>query len=269
MLVRRLADDLASGADDSSRIGGGIEYAQSRPYQPGDSLRRLDWRLTARRQRPYSREYEALKRVPLFLVIDTSASMRAKSGPCSKFDAALWIAAAFGLVALRRMNPVAVIDASAARAARASLSRDALLTGLDRTRASASVGPASLAPALARVRLASRVTSLVLVLSDFQDAQDIDAMSAVAARHDVAALHLVDPFESRVQGVGFLDAREAESHRSFVAGSFSGWADADAVRARCVSRRIDYARLQVNGPIVPSLRRVLSRRDGLTTGARA
>ena len=48
MVVRRLADDLAFGADASLFVGGGLEYATSRRYIPGDSIRMLNWRLTAR-----------------------------------------------------------------------------------------------------------------------------------------------------------------------------------------------------------------------------
>ena len=48
MVVRRLADDLAFGTDASLFTGSGIEYAQSRPYEPGDPIKQIDWRMTAR-----------------------------------------------------------------------------------------------------------------------------------------------------------------------------------------------------------------------------
>ena len=87
LVARRLATDLASGSEASERVGDGMEYAGSRVYQPGDSPRRLDWRSTARRAEPYTREYESLLRVPFFVVADTSASMHASSVPISKLDA--------------------------------------------------------------------------------------------------------------------------------------------------------------------------------------
>ena len=43
MVVRKLANDLAHGADESIFVGSGLEYAQSRPYEPGDSIAALDW----------------------------------------------------------------------------------------------------------------------------------------------------------------------------------------------------------------------------------
>src|SRR5262249_20419540 len=111
MVVRRLADDLALGADNSLFVGGGLEYAGSRPYQPGDSVRMLNWRLTARTGRPFVKEYEALKRTCLFIVLDTSASMAVSSATLSKHDLGVWIAAAVGLIAQRRMSPVAIMGA--------------------------------------------------------------------------------------------------------------------------------------------------------------
>ena len=68
LVVRRLADDVAFGSDNSRLLGSGLEYAGSRPYVPGDSVRLLDWRLTARTARPYVREYEALKRTNVYLL---------------------------------------------------------------------------------------------------------------------------------------------------------------------------------------------------------
>ncbi len=48
LVVRRLADDLAFGTDASRFVGSGLEYAQSPPYAPGDSIRQIDWKITAR-----------------------------------------------------------------------------------------------------------------------------------------------------------------------------------------------------------------------------
>ncbi|MDG1358807.1 MAG: DUF58 domain-containing protein, partial [Phycisphaerales bacterium] len=51
MVVRRLADDLAFGTDTSLFTGSGLEYAQSRPYEPGDPVKQIDWRMSARTSR--------------------------------------------------------------------------------------------------------------------------------------------------------------------------------------------------------------------------
>src|SRR5262245_6407996 len=85
IVVRRLADDLCYGYDSSPYLGSGADYVQSRPFVEGDSIHDLDWRVTARTGRYYVKQYESLKSTPIYLVLDTSASMSFSSQPTSKY----------------------------------------------------------------------------------------------------------------------------------------------------------------------------------------
>jgi uncharacterized protein (DUF58 family) len=216
ILVRGLADSLAFGLDRSPFVGTGVEYVQSRPYQEGDPVRSMDWRVTARTGKHHVKEYETPKSMPTFLLLDTSASMTVASGARSKYETALYIAGGLALACLDRVSPVGVLGVGErALRVRPSLSQARVLQWLHELRTFRYDEATTLAARLAELGPSLGSRALVLVLSDLHDEGALPALIRLAQRHDVVVLQLADPAEEGLAGAGFLRAREAETGVEF------------------------------------------------------
>jgi len=267
IIVRRLADDLAFGSDTSLFVGSGLEYASSRPYEAGDSIRSIDWRLTARTGRAYVRQYESLKRTNVCIVVDSSASMSVRSVPRSKHDTAVWIASALGLIAQRRLSPVAIFGAGE-RSARSvpSLSRTDLWSAIDPLRIASLTERSKLADAIASITVRVPRRSVIIVLSDLHEPGAIAAIRSACQKHEVMALHIQDPVEVTPLRAGFIRLREAETGSIFLAPRrkpLDSGHDTQTQLHRCGA---DYLHIRTDRPFIAALRRFLASRSGATRG---
>lgn len=267
MVVRRLADDLAFGSDNSLFVGGGLEYASSRPYQPGDSIRMLNWRLTARTSRPFVKEYEALKRTCLYIVVDTSASMAVASRELSKHDLAVWLAAAIGLIGQRRMSPVAIVGAGQRETRiEPSLTRSDLWRSLEPLRVGRLSEPTLLSERIQRLVARVGRSSVIVVLSDLHDPGAPTALRHATQRHDCMVLHLQDPAETGALRAGFFRGQESETGATFLGHSRTRWSGADTLKLELIRCGADYLRLRTDQSFIPAMRHFLASRGGLLRG---
>lgn len=267
IVVRRLADDIAFGSDNSRLLGSGLEYAGSRPYVPGDSVRLINWRLSARMAKPYVREYEALKRTCVHIVVDTSSSMSTTSIARSKQDVAVWIAAALALVAQRRLSPVALVGGGE-RTPRMmpTLARNDLQRALEPMRTGREGEGTNVGDRVADTALRAARASVIVVLSDLHDPRVVPAVRQAAQRHDCLVIHTVDPTEIAPLRAGFVRAREAETGRVFTANGRSSFGGADDARGQLLRAGADYLRIVTDERFIPPLRRFLATRGALVRG---
>ncbi|MEY2410632.1 MAG: hypothetical protein QOF48_3302 [Verrucomicrobiota bacterium] len=269
LAVRRLADSLSYGTDGSPFLGAGIEYVQSRVYQPGDPVKSIDWRITARTGRVHVKEYEAPKRMPVYLLLDTSASMCVTSQPLSKYAWAVQLAGGLALAALSRVSPVALVGCGERDLqGRPSLSRQLVFQWLHHLRRYQLDEQTTLAASLRELSSVIENRALIIVLSDLHDPGAIPALKLMAQEHDCVALQLQDPAERGRLGGGIFRAQEAETAAEFVATGRSRWLDHDAQAAELKRAAVDHMLLPTDQPFVPRLRGWLRRRDCLGRGMR-
>lgn len=265
LAIKRVADSLAYGTDRSPFLGQGLEYVQSRRYQPGDPVKSIDWRVTARTGKPHVKQFETPRQMPVWLVIDTSASMALASRPPGKYSLALQVAGGIALTAIDRVSPVGVLGVGGREIRiQPSLSRDVLLQWFHALRHYRFDEPTTLGSRLLALEPTLRQRALLIVLSDFHDPDALAAMKLVAARHDTVALMFRDPAEERLHEAGIFRAREVESGRPILTRGRHLLSTSDQLVRSFQRASIDHFLIRTDQPFLATLRHFLNARGVLT-----
>jgi uncharacterized protein (DUF58 family) len=262
--IKLLADSLNFGGDPSRFLGSGLEYAQSRPYEPGDPVKLIDWRVTARTGKPYVKEYEATRQVPIHLVVDTSGSMCVGSLERNKYYWAVRLAAGIGLAGLERMSPVGVI-AGGDRDLRITptLSSQTIMQWAENLRQYDFRERTLLSPKLRTLAASLKQRSIVFVLSDLHDPDALSALELLATKHELIVLWLQDPAEAKLPRGGIFRAREAETGAKAVLHGRTPLKAAEHIRESLVQSAIEFLHLPIDEPILPRVRYFLKHRKSL------
>lgn len=208
---RKVATQML-GAHRSAFRGRGMEFDEVRAYHPGDDVRTIDWRVTARTGRPHTKLFQEERERPVLLLVDARAAMRFGTRGCFKSVLAAKAAAVLawmGIAGGDRVGGV-VLAPSGVSAFRPERSRKRILAFI-RAVADATAertGPPgdepSLADALARLRPLVRPGTLVFLASDFGDfdAHAAREASRIAMDAQVTGLFVFDRLEAGMPGPG-------------------------------------------------------------------
>ena len=263
--IKRLADSLSYGTDRSPFLGSGLEYAQSRPYVPGDPVKTIDWRVTARTGVPHVKLYETPKQLPVWFILDTSASMTLSSTKLSKYQLAVQIAGGLALACLDRVSPVGLLAAgSRDLKVKPSLSRETLLLWLHQLRNFEFSEQTHLSEKLLALNPSLRERALVFVISDLHDLGAIPALKLLNAQHDLVVLLMRDPAEEGLGKAGYLRARDAESRRVVTAPSKHQFTSTRDKVSELQGASIDHFLVETHRPFLANLRLFLQSRNLLS-----
>ncbi len=236
-----------AGGHLSAFRGRGMEYHESRPYQPGDDIRAIDWRVTARSGDTHTKIYREERERPVLVWLDLTRAMHFATQNCFKSVLAAKLAALLAWSSVQhgdRLGHLIFSDRQhsefrPARGKRAVLhfirqlvTHPAWDDGLEAPR-----DPLAGLRALTRLRQVARPGSLVILLSDFSFVDDgcRGQLTQLARHNDVLMIHVHDPFERSLPESGNFRVTD---------GSASVEIDADSERTRRryrqrYARRID------------------------------
>ncbi|MCZ6800065.1 MAG: DUF58 domain-containing protein [Nitrospirae bacterium] len=208
--TKKRASSLMAGTQRSPFKGRGINFEEVRRYQPGDEIRHMDWRVTARTGEPHLKLFQEERERPVIFVVDFTASMLFGTRVAFKSVIAARVATLLAWAALARGDRVGSLIFSdqghqelRPRGGRSGVLR--LTKGLADVHAEAKDGVASnqlgispFAQALARLSRAARPGSLIFFVSDFRnfDEQAMTYARRMSVHQELMALMVFDPIEA-------------------------------------------------------------------------
>jgi uncharacterized protein (DUF58 family) len=274
LLARHVVEGFINGLHRAPYFGASIDFAEHRGYVAGDDIRRVDWRLFARTDRYYVKQYEADTNTNLNILFDVSRSMTFASRGVSKLEYGSYVAACLAYLAHRQRDRVGIItfDSDIVTHVPPSAKHfDVVLQTLDRAKAER---PGNLAAPLNKMAEHFRRRGLLVLVSDFYEEPDavLDAIKPLRfLGNDLIVFHVLDPAEIEF---GFEDASSFEDLESgeqvpVVPESLRAeyrqmiQAHIAALATKFSEHRIDYTVLNTSEPLDRALFSYLSSRERL------
>ena len=271
LLARTVVDGFMHGQHRSMRKGSSTDFAQHRAYQPGDDLRRIDWRLLGRTDRFYMKEFEADTNASVIFALDSSASMDYGSKGVTKYDYGRYLIASLAWLSQAQGDRVGlatftgdIVDVVPPSARHLQL----LLHTLGRSKAT---GAGSLATPVQRLaHMTARAGITVLVTDCYESPEELGRCAdALRMRgQDLIIFHVVDAAERDFPFTAAATFEDSESktriavrpddlRKHYLERSRAHHA---AVAKRLVASGADYVRVDTDQPLDRALHAYLDRR---------
>jgi uncharacterized protein (DUF58 family) len=274
MVARSVVDGFINGLHRTNVFGASVDFAEHRGYVAGDDIRRVDWRLFARTDRYYIKEYEADSNANFSVVLDVSKSMGFGSTSLTKLEYAKMLAGCLTYLVHRQRDRVGLVafdDDIVEHVPPSAKHMETVLHVLDRLKPSR---PGSLRAPLHKMAEHFGRRGMLVVISDLYEEPDaiIEALGPLRFRgSEVIVFHVLDPaelefnfedasaFEDLESGeqIPIVPETLREEYRKMIR------AHIEAIGERCKGARIDYTMLQTSAPLDHALFSYLSVREKL------
>ena len=273
LLARTVVDGFINGLHRAPYFGASIDFAEHRGYVAGDDIRRVDWRLYARTDRYYVKQYEADTNTNFCVLLDVSRSMGFASRGISKLEYSCFLSACLAYLAHRQRDRVGIVTFDSAVVEHVPPSAkhfDMVLHALDRATATRPGGLRILNDLAEHFKR----RSIVALISDFYEEPDAVLEAIKPLRflgNDLIVFHVLDPaeidftyedasaFEDLESGDQIPIVPEAltEQYRALIR------AHSTALAEKFSEHRIDYTLVNTAEPLDRSLFSYLSSRERL------
>jgi len=274
LVARGVVDGVINGMHRSPFFGTSVDFAEHRGYVTGDDIRRVDWRVFARTDRYFVKEFDADSNANFSVLLDVSKSM-AFGARLSKLDYARTLAACLTYLGHTQRDRIGLVTFDSDIVERVPPSArhlSVVLHALDRAEPSR---PGALGAPLRKLAEHFGRRGIVVLISDLYEAPDaiFDALAPIRFRgSDVIVFHVLDDAEI---DFGFTDASSFEDLETgeqirvvpeVLAAQYRTLVreHVRALTERAAAQRVDYALMRTSEPLDRALFRFLSMRDRLT-----
>jgi uncharacterized protein (DUF58 family) len=212
--TRKLVNDVFAGEYHSSFRGRGMEFEEVREYQPGDDVRLIDWNVTARTGTPFVKKFREERELSVMLLVDASSSGRFGTRSQLKEELAAEICGLLAFSATNNNDKVGMIIFTdqvekfiAPRKGRAHVLR--LIREILYFKPAGK--STNIAVALEYLNRVIKRKSVVFLVSDFLSTGYASDLMIANRRHDLIAIRIADPRESKMENFGMIDFEDAET----------------------------------------------------------
>lgn len=276
LVARTVVEGFISGLHRSPYLGFSVNFAEYRPYRPGDDIRKIDWKVFGRLDRFFVKEYEGETNTSFTLLLDCSRSMGYGTTGIHKIEYAQYLAASLAYFAFKQRDTVGFISfddrVQEFVPPRSSLGHlNTVLHTIEQTRPNERT---EFFKPLVSVAERLRKRGIVGLISDLYDDENLimGGLRRLAFRgNDVIVFHLLDPKELQFdfeESAQFIDMEtRAEMHvvPDFLRQEYRRILKKQIAyyEAECQKDRIDYCMLDISKPLDHALFTYLLRREQL------